>query len=261
MNVGYGFGAGGIGTSQQQQYYNLNSLNDQGIAYSGVPIRNLNNLKGVIGGGQIGYNFQITPLVVFGVEADIQGGSLRSSSGRNEFTSQQFFPQPFGGNYFPLLSSARTTQSVDWYGTIRGRLGFNPFVPNVLIYGTAGIAYGQVRQGFGYNAFYLPSAALGFAGASVGAAGFSSSTRVGWTAGAGIEWAPFALPNFSFKVEYLYTDLDSGSVSAIGNGARLDGQGGRVVSATSSSPARFNTVRAGINYRFNLGQTPYIAAF
>ncbi len=261
VNVGYGFGANSDGVSQQQQYYNLNSLDDQGIAYRGVPIRSSNNLKGVIGGGQIGFNFQITPLVVFGVEADIQGSRLRASSAGNQFTSQQFFPQPFGGNYFPVLSSARVAQAVDWYGTMRGRLGFTPFAPNVLIYATAGLAFGTVRQGFGYNVVYLPSAALGFAGASVGGAGYASSTRVGWTGGAGVEWAPSAMPNLSFKIEYLYTDLGSGALSAIGNGARFDGQTGRVVSASSSSPSRWNTVRAGINYRFNLSAYPGAAAF
>ena len=37
------------------------------------------DLSGVVGGGQIGYNYQFNPWLVVGVEADIQGAALSSN--------------------------------------------------------------------------------------------------------------------------------------------------------------------------------------
>jgi len=64
---------------------------------------------------------------------------------------------------------------------------------------------------------------------------FSSSTQVGWTAGAGVEYA--FTPNWTAKVEYLYVDL--GNLSC-----NLNCASGTSVTLTE------NIVRAGINYKF-----------
>jgi outer membrane immunogenic protein len=116
---------------------------------------------GVIGGGQFGYNYQVLPLFVAGLEADIQGSSMGARAG-----SSAFGP-PLGGG---------GSQSVDWFGTVRGRLGTTAINPTLLVYGTGGLAYGG-----------------------------SSGAGTGWTGGGGVEWA-FA-SNWSAKVEYLYVNL------------------------------------------------------
>jgi outer membrane immunogenic protein len=101
-------------------------------------------LNGVIGGGQVGYNYQFSPRWVLGFEADIQGSGERGSN---------TFADPFSGrlclNF--ICSPARINGAVvtaydakiAWFGTIRGRLGFL-IGDQVLLYGTGGLGYGRV---------------------------------------------------------------------------------------------------------------------
>ena len=122
--------------------------------------------SGVAGGGQIGYNWQ-TGQFVFGVETDIQASAADDT----------FAPYKF---------------SNPWFGTLRGRAGFA--INNILLYGTAGLAYGDLKAEFG---------------------GLDESkTLVGWTGGLGME-VGFA-PNWSAKVEYLYMDLGSRAYTLTG---------------------------------------------
>ncbi len=86
----------------------------------------------------------------------------------------------------------------------------------------------------------------------------------GWTAGGGVEWAPLAFPNWSVKVEYLYTDLGGSTLSTLGVG-NLTAFGVPVLqlvnSATSTTYNRWHTVRAGLNYRFNFSAPPVMGSF
>jgi outer membrane immunogenic protein len=77
--------------------------------------------SGLMGGGQVGYNWQ-SGWFVFGVEADIQG------SGANDTFAAYKFTNP-------------------WFGTLRGRAGYA--MNNVLFYGTGGLAYGGARVELG----------------------------------------------------------------------------------------------------------------
>jgi outer membrane immunogenic protein len=72
---------------------------------------------GVFGGVQGGYNWQSGPLV-FGLEGDIQASAADDT----------FAPWKF---------------SNPWFGTVRGRLGYA--FNNVLVYGTGGLAFGELR--------------------------------------------------------------------------------------------------------------------
>jgi opacity protein-like surface antigen len=246
LNLGYGFGSGSAST-QQLGFANLNSLADKGIDYGGPVGSGPSNLNGILGGGQIGYNWQFSPLTVIGVEADIQGAGLKSSLVGSRFAVDPFFPNP-QTFLWPSVGTPQLHQSVDWFGTLRGRVGFTPFSPTVLIYATGGLAYGDVKTSFGYNVTYLPQPSAGFLGSYANGVGFASSSKVGWTAGAGLEWA--ATSNWSFKLEYLYTDLGSTTMPVVGSGFGFDGSPGRVVAVTARSNARWNTVRAGVNYHF-----------
>ncbi|MER8807813.1 porin family protein [Mesorhizobium australicum] len=103
---------------------------------------------------------------------------------------------------------------VDWFGTVRARLGYTP-VDRFMIYGTGGLAYGHEK---------------------ISAPGLDlSKTRVGWTVGAGAEYA--ITNNWSFKSEYLYTDLGKETFNP-------GGLGGVDVKVP------FHTVRVGLNYKF-----------
>jgi outer membrane immunogenic protein len=141
---------------------------------------NTTHPDGVIGGGQLGYNWQ-TGNVVFGIETDIQGSGQRDS-------------QTLAATATPLgLVSLSEIDKQTWFGTTRGRLGFAPGGGNWLLYGTGGVAYGDV------NSSLTLTTPLGTATVS------NSSTRVGWAAGGGVEY--MFLPRWSFKAEYLYMDL------------------------------------------------------
>jgi outer membrane immunogenic protein len=186
------------------------------------------NRDGFIGGGQIGYNWQFGPQFLAGIEADIQG--VASGNGATQFS-----------NGFTAFS---ITNRLDYLGTVRGRLGWL-FTPTLLLYGTGGLAYGGVSSTM---ALWQP--ALGGIGGSTFA-----DTRVGWTAGGGVEWMFW--PNWSAKVEYLYYDL--GSVAATG----VSTNAAAVTYMASQTSSRYNghVVRAGLNYHFNWGAAPVVAKY
>jgi outer membrane immunogenic protein len=143
---------------------------------------------GVVGGGQAGYNYQVSPLFVVGIENDLLASSLSTHSN----------------------SSTTRDVSVPWFTTARARAGFTLLDSHLLVYGTGGLATGQVND-TGVN-----------------------KLRMGWTAGGGVEYA--FMPNWSAKLEYLYTDL-SKDLQHTGLADRHE---------------KFQTVRLGVNYHFDL---------
>ncbi len=151
-----------------------------------------NDSAGVLGGGQIGFNFQFAPRFLVGAEADFQGTSLSSN------TNGAVFPGAIAGGFIPF--SPNGGANLPWFGTVRGRAGFL-LAPSILVYGTGGFAYGDVENGW-----------TGLA-----------NTRTGWTAGGGIAWL-FA-HNWSLKLEYLYVNLaQSGNGGWAWGGGRRDAQ-------------------------------------
>jgi outer membrane immunogenic protein len=201
-----------------------------------------------IGGGQIGYNWQFGRGVA-GFEADIDGLGQRNRTG---VLNNTVGPFPFFSAAEVINSQIMSTRTLDYLGTVRGRLGFLPS-PSFLLYATGGAAYGGVRANTSVtqtnnDCAQFPGNCLGPGGATFGSA---SSTRFGWTAGVGGEWM-FA-PHWSAKVEYLYYDLGSLSYnSALAtNGASLFGPGTFAI-VNVQSTAKFNgsIARVGINYQF-----------
>jgi outer membrane immunogenic protein len=175
------------------------------------------NASGVVGGGQIGYNYQFGNGFLVGAETDIQGTTMSSNTGnRNSI----LWPDPnAAGNFLlPLSPGGNPGASLNWFGTVRGRAGFLA-TPTLLLYGTAGFAYGGVSSGYSNY----------------------SNTRTGWAAGGGVEW--MFMPRWSAKAEYLYTDLNSGGQD-IGFWGFQPGY---------HNHPRINVVRAGVNYHFNFG--------
>ena len=117
------------------------------------------DLDGIIGGGQIGYNWQRSNWV-FGLEADIQGsgqrgnGSALCPGGPGSTTSVQ--PADVNsacslghtgdtppGNVAALPVANSLSANLDWFGTLRGRIG-PAITPTILAYVTGGLAYGEV---------------------------------------------------------------------------------------------------------------------
>jgi outer membrane immunogenic protein len=192
--------------------------------FAGVPVGGGSpNLDGVVGGGQIGYNWQANAWV-FGLEADIQGTSEDGSSSASQTVT---LPGVFIAAPPTATGTLNYTDKLPWFGTVRGRIGFLP-APNWLIYGTGGLAYGEVDTNT-----TLTVGAL--------AAGNNfDTTRVGWTAGGGVE--ALLSRNWSAKIEYLYVDL--GSFSNTFTGLSV------FTPVTLNTHVTDNIVRAGLNYHF-----------
>lgn len=112
-NVGYSWGQ---------------SKNDGTLAGFGVTATESQDMDGVIGGAQTGYNYQFGAWVL-GLEADIQASGQK------------------GGSTFQVLglptATLTTDHKLEWFGTARPRLGVLA-TPNLLLYGTGGVAFGQV---------------------------------------------------------------------------------------------------------------------
>ena len=149
---------------------------------------------GFIGGGQVGYNMQLSKLFVVGLEADIQG---KTGTSNGSIAAGQVVVG------VPVTSIQTVSAKTDWIGTVRGRVGIL-LAPTWLVYFTGGLAYG----GNDASSTLFQSGTNGFVGTG---AGSLSTTRVGGTFGAGLEWM-FAR-NWSAKAEYLFYDLGTANFS------------------------------------------------
>ena len=189
--------------------------------------------SGFIGGGQLGYNYQINNWVV-GVEADLQGLSGSGSTGTLATAG------PVVGA--AITSTLTVSANTEWLSTVRGRLGFLA-TPNVLLYGTGGLAFGGVTA----SAALAQSGNNGFIGAGAGA---FSDTSAGWAAGAGAEWM-FA-QKWTAKLEYLHYDLGTDTFAWNARGTPASGFFSGIVYQTESTSVQFrgDIVRVGLNYKF-----------
>jgi outer membrane immunogenic protein len=217
---------------------------------------------GFIGGGQVGYNWQFYNSFLVGFEADIQG--VASSSARRSFAS--VVPDAIFGFNAAVATAGNVSRSLDYIGTVRGRLGWLA-TPTLLIYGTGGLAYGGVSSQTAISQQVVGPAA-GTIGAPYFGAGAFSDTRTGWTAGGGVEWMFW--PNWSAKVEYLYYDLGNLTYNSSGLANVVAPPGGVVPTgaiwsaAATQTSTHFNgnIVRAGLNYHFNWGApAPVVAKY
>ena len=189
--------------------------------------------SGVIGGGQAGYNWQ-TGSFVLGVETDFQGTSLsKSFDAVGPAFAGLGVPPGLLGDTLAVHAKA----SLDWLGTTRGRVGWVATPDNrLLIYGTGGVAYGGGSQNF--SVFDATTGALW--------TGNPSSSRVGWAAGGGVEYA--WTNNWTIRAEYLYIDLGSKNFTTVGNLAAATFFPG--VYASGRTEYRGSLARAAINYKF-----------
>lgn len=173
---------------------------------------------GVLGGGQIGYNWQFPNNVLLGFETDFDGATIRGKVTANAGA---------GILGIPIVAAASVGSKINYIGTVRGRVGYA--WDRFLVYGTGGFAYGQVN--------FTANALIGAGG--IGAAAISTSQnsgRTGWTAGGGFEYA--VTNNVTVKTEYLYVNL--------GTNTLLNGIGINIRQKTTA-----NIVRAGLNYKFD----------
>ena len=140
--------------------------------------------SGIAGGIEGGYNWQRGNFV-YGAEADIGISSAQATAAPFQFSNP-------------------------WFGTARGRGGLA--IGNVLIFGTAGLSFGDLRA---------DSAGL-----------TESHASVGWVVGAGVEVG--FTQRWSAKAEWLYLDMMNQTYTLTGTNNGLAA----------------NLIRFGVNYRF-----------
>lgn len=160
--------------------------------------------KGVIFGGHLGFNYQFTPHMVAGVEGDGEGSSAHN----------------FGFSYGSGLGPYSVDIVNNFRASIRGRLGYAN--GHWLLYTTAGAAWAN----------FVSAHSFVFAGG----ADTSTFTPVGWTVGAGAEYA--FMGNLSARLEYRYSDYGGLTVSSQAPGL------------TYNDRATEHAFRGGVSYRF-----------
>ncbi len=200
--IGANFGFGG-GQTEITQFAPFNPLSGS------IDL----NSSGFFVGGQIGYNYQLANNVVVGLEADLQWSDIEAKYQENPLSGTTAF-------------NDRASVKLDYFGTVRARLGYayDRFLPYI----TGGAAYGKTK--FSTNIWNGISD--------------ESSTRWGWTVGAGAEYA--ITNNWTFKAEYLYVDL--GEASASNNNWAQTGV--NLLTNPVEHDNKFHTIKAGVNYKF-----------
>jgi outer membrane immunogenic protein len=181
------------------------------------------NRSGFTGGATAGYNWQVGGAVL-GVETDFNYFGIRGSS-----TGTGIYPC-----CAPTSFTVNSSESTDWLWTLRGRAGFLA-TPALLLYGTGGLAVANLKASYLFTDT--------FAAANESAA--ISTTRYGWTAGAGGEYA--LLNGWSIKAEYLYVDLGRASTTSTN---LTVGIAFPTNVFTHTVNLRSNIGRVGINYKF-----------
>lgn len=160
------------------------------------------DVDGWLGGGQIGcdYQFPASNWVV-GIEGSAAAASIKGTA---------------GDDYDPAVYY--DTAKVTGLGSVTGRIGWNGWNPQTLLYAKGGWAWARDQY---YNNYYPITA---------------DQDRSGWTVGAGLEWA-FA-GNWSTFVEYDYYDfgIETATYSPVVYNVGIK--------------QTLNTVMVGVNYRF-----------
>jgi outer membrane immunogenic protein len=185
------------------------------------------NRSGALGGLQLGVNRQ-DGKIVYGLEADLNYGQIKGSS-----------TGPAILIIAPTTITTSTETKLDWFGTVRGRLGVAAF-DRSLIYATGGLAYGRATSSPSFV-----NANNGPCELRANFCSFASGQKwmAGWTLGAGWEYA-FA-EKWSAKIEYLYYDL--GTIT----NTMTPANGATSTIFESSTRINGNVVRVGLNYKFN----------
>ena len=226
-----------------------------------------NRSSGFTGGGTIGYNFQFNDGVPFfgiltamGTSLGINGAGgpiLGKSGGAGGFVAgieadAAYTDLESGTNFIGANGSSTFVHNdTQFVGTVRGRIGYA--IGDLLIFGTGGFAYGEVKN----TALLFPGVA--------GYAGSVSSLRTGYAYGGGVE---YAIPTTSFlnffkssavtvKAEFIHFDLG-------GQGVQLPSTvGGNGAYQGLSVHTEGNLARAGLNYKidFNPAPAPVVARY
>lgn len=176
------------------------------------------DLSGVLGGVYAGYNYQINQFLV-GIDGDYTWADLTG-------TGTDISPVPGNGDV------THHSDRMNWVSTLTGRVGY--VSDHWLFFAKGGWAWAN---------FTGSTVTTSPAGAPVDAS-TASSTRNGWTVGAGLEWG-FAA-HWSAKLEYDYVDFNTATYAI----TEVNAATGAVTFPVRSTTSYLNMVKAGVAYRF-----------
>ena len=178
------------------------------VDISALGVDTSNDLSGAYGGGHLGARWQFNQFTI-GAEAEINASSIDGSESL----------AAFGG-------TADLETKVNWFGSVNGELGWA--LDRWLIYGTAGFAFGGVKQ---EESVSIPGDFLSTD---------QEETATGWTAGAGVDYA--FTDNLIIGVRYRYYDFGSVDFDGVTDGTiTIPGQ---------DIDTKIHTVSAKVSYKF-----------
>jgi outer membrane immunogenic protein len=174
------------------------------------------NADGIMGGGQMGYNFQ-SGNFLWGIEADFS-------------TSDQD-----GAGLQTITPSWTSATKINWFGSMAGRLGY--VWDRALIYFKGGFAWAQEthQQSLTLAGNTNPIIISGL-----------DTFHTGWVAGVGVEVALW--DNFTAKVEYNYFDLGTESLNFVNTSLGTTNRG--ALFDNFDIDQRFHLIKFGVNYRW-----------
>lgn len=227
------------------------TLRDLRAKLDGVPATESANqsLKNLLGGAQLGFNYQFDNRIVLGAEADFSWTKLGSHAGRIAVEAAAF-------DYNNQFQET-TDYKFDWLATLRGRAGYA--FNRLLVFGTGGIAF--LKETETRTQFITTSTRATSPVGSTTQVRFKESAdavRIGWALGAGGEYAFGS--NWSLKAEYLYAHFGAaafdfpnaraGVVIANTTAAARPGSSTIINGREAINEASLHTVKLGLNYHF-----------
>jgi outer membrane immunogenic protein len=217
------------------------------VSQNGAAAFNLGNSgslrpAGVIGGGQIGANYEFAPWVV-GIEGTWTDSAINGNTLIGCPACVVQIPTPPAGTVPESLSQERFTSQALWLAAVTGRFGYA--ANDWLFYGKAGGAWMHVRYtedllsaGLHVTTTVPP---IQIAGGTTVATQVISDNRSGFTVGAGIEFG--LVENLSGKIEYDFYDFGSKNYNF------------NTITPVSVRSS-LHALTAGLNYKFNWSGGP-----
>ncbi len=199
-NIGYGMYPNNV--------YSLPFESTPDIIIENSPLLIHLQTSGFLGGGQVGYNWEQDSWV-WGIESDINYASI---AGTNSITYDNV-----------LFFNDSVTQRLNWFGTVRAKIGKTSPHSTLLPYLTAGISFSNTE---------LTHAQI--IGSEFQETVTDKKTATHWVAGAGLEYA--VSDHLSYKLEYLYLNLETPTLDT--------------TYYNVSSNFASNVLRLGVNYYF-----------
>jgi len=207
------------------------------IGFTGYPQVANTRTAGLLGGGQIGYNYQLANRFVLGVEGDASWADIKGGRTCGTDTGLDANGNPGGFSPFFLTCNSR----LNWLASATARLGYAWDRSLLYVKGGAAFTNETVSANCIVGPFNVPGnirTCNNQAGVLINSIS-TSGNRVGWTIGFGGEFALTA--NWSAKAEYSY--MDFGSRTALAS----DG------TTFLTSGTDLQVTKVGLNYRFGPG--------